>query len=468
MCKDFDFTPNSICCQASLSFRAQSVQCGDAMIARKSKTHNSINFIFLIACLMPISVWAQGGQRDGQRTSRDQAVTLDQAIREALEKNLGLLAERFNISVAEARVIQARLRPNPVLNLGLDYQNAFGETFTLQNGAGPPEWNARIDYLIERGSKRQSRIDVAQNAKEVARLQLLNTTRNLVLDVQNAFLDVQSSKELLQNAKANQEALSEIVRINTLRVNAGDLAKVDEMRSRVAALQSKNAVISAELKLRAAKNHLQTLLGRATISDSFDVSGDIRRDDSVLTLEGLRKQALELRPDLLALRRDQARSLSDIRSQLAQGKVDFTLGTQYHHQYDYIHADSLGFFFSAPLPLFNRNQGEILRATQESRQIETKIRALEFSIASEISGAYDQYSSSKSLLENIEKSMLVEAKEVRRITEYSYKRGEATLLEFLDAQRAFNDTMQNYNDARSDYARSLYLLDSVAGRAGNP
>jgi outer membrane protein, heavy metal efflux system len=397
-----------------------------------------------------------------------QTVTLDQAIREALEKNLGLLAERYNLSVAEARIIQARLRPNPVLSLGLDYQNAFGETFTLLNGAGPPEWNARVDYLFERGGKRQSRIDVAQNAKDVARLQLLNTTRSLVLDVQNAFLDVQSAKESLQNAQANLEALNEIVRINTLRVRAGDLAKVDEMRSRVAALQSRNAAISAELKLRTARAHLQSLLGRGTISDSFDVAGEIRRDESTVGLESLRTQALELRPDLLALRRDEARSLADVRSQIAQGKVDFTFGAQYHRQYDYIHADSLGFFFSAPLPVFNRNQGEIERAYEESRQIETRVKALELSISSEIAAAYEQYSSSKSLLDNIEKNMLVEAKEVRRITEYSYKRGEATLLEFLDAQRAFNDTMQNYNDARSDYARSLYLLDSVSGRGINP
>ena len=64
--------------------------------------------------------------------------------------------------------------------------------------------------------------------------------------------------------------------------------------------------------------------------------------------------------------------------------------------------------------------------------------------------------------------MLSEAREVRQVTEYSYRRGEASLLEFLDATRAFNETMQAYNDARADYARSLYLLDSVSGKAVNP
>jgi cobalt-zinc-cadmium efflux system outer membrane protein len=397
-----------------------------------------------------------------------QIVTLNEAIQEALQKNLSLLAERYNLSVADARVIQARLRPNPVLSLGIDYQNVFRQTFTQQNGAGPPEANARVDYLIERGGKRKDRIEVAQDAKEVARLEFLNTTRGLILDVQNAFLDVQSAKESLGIAEANMNSLDEIAKINADRVRAGDLAKVDEMRSRVAALESKNAVIAAQLKLRAAKTKLQSLIGRVTVSETFDVSGDIRRDDGVAAFGSLQKQAMELRPDLLALRRDEARSLAEIRSQLAQGKVDFTIGTEYHHQYDIVHADSFGFFFSAPLPVFNRNQGEIERAREESRQVETRIRAMQASINNELASAYQEYSSSHSMLENIEHNMLGEAKDVRSITEYSYKRGEATLLEFLDAQRAFNETMQNYNDARTSYARSLYLLDSVSGRTVNP
>jgi cobalt-zinc-cadmium efflux system outer membrane protein len=404
----------------------------------------------------------------GQQQPAPQTVTLSQAIQEALDKNLSLLAERYNLSVADARIIQARLRPNPVLSLGIDYQNVFRQTFTQQNGAGPPEANARVDYLIERGGKRQSRIEVAQDAKDVARLQFLNTTRGLILDVQDAFLDVQSAKESLGIAQGNMKSLDEIARINADRVRAGDLAKVDEMRSRVAALESKNAVIGAQLKLRTAKTKLQSLIGRVNVSDAFDVSGDIRRDDGVVAFDALEKQAMDLRPDLLALRRDQARSLAEIRSQLAQGKVDFTIGTEYHHQYDIVHADSLGFFFSAPLPVFNRNQGEIERAREESRQVEARIRAMQASINSELASAYQEYSSSRSMLENIERNMLGEAKDVRSITEYSYRRGEATLLEFLDAQRAFNETMQNYNDARTDYARSLYLLDSVSGRTVNP
>ncbi len=62
--------------------------------------------------------------------------------------------------------------------------------------------------------------------------------------------------------------------------------------------------------------------------------------------------------------------------------------------------------------------------------------------------------------------MLARAGKVRQTTEYAYRHGQSSLVEFLDAQRAFNDTRQSYNEARAEYARSLYLLDAVSGKAG--
>jgi outer membrane protein, heavy metal efflux system len=85
-----------------------------------------------------------------------------------------------------------------------------------------------------------------------------------------------------------------------------------------------------------------------------------------------------------------------------------------------------------------------------------------------VTSAHQQCVVARDTLESIEREMLSEAREVRDITEYSYRRGEASFLEFLDAQRAFNETMQSYNGARAEYARSLYLLDSSTGRSVNP
>ena len=391
-------------------------------------------------------------------------VTIAQAVQEAVDHNLNLLAERYNLSIADARIVTAKLRPNPVLSAGLDYID-FLHRFNADNSAGPTEYNLRTDFVLERGGKRERRIEVAQDGREVAQLQLLNTTRSLVLDVQNGFIDVLQAKDNLTLARENLAAFQNIVDVNTNRVRAGDLAKVELTRTQVARIQFQSAVRQAESKLRVAINKLQTLMGRPVPSPTFDVEGELRRDNDPVVLETVNSQALELRPDLLALRKDQARSQAEIRSQLAQGKVDYTVGTEFHRQFYNGHGNALGLFFQSPLPVFNKNQGEIERARQEQQQILARIKAAEAGVQDEVRNAWIAYNTSRELLTSIERDLLDQARDVRATMEYSYRRGEASLVEFLDAQRAFNDARQSYNDARADFARSLYTIDSISGKA---
>ena len=391
-------------------------------------------------------------------------VTILQAVQEAVDHNLNLLSERYNISIADARIITARLRPNPVVTGGIDYIDFLGQ-FTPDKNVGPTEYNLRTDFILERGGKRERRIEVAKDAREVAQLQLLNATRSLVLDVQNAFVDVLQANDNLTLARENLAAFQSIVDVNTNRVRAGDLAKVELTRTQVARIQFQSAVRQAESKLRVATNKIQTLMGRAMPSPTFTVEGELRRDTDPVVLETVNAQALELRPDLQALRKDQARSQAEIRNQIAQGKVDLTVSSMFHRQFYNGTSDTLGFFVSAPLPVFNKNQGEIERARQEQRQILARIKAAEAGVQDEVRNAWIAHNTSRELLTSIERDLLDQARDVRATMEYSYRRGEASLVEFLDAQRAFNDARQSYNDARADFARSLYTIDSISGKA---
>jgi cobalt-zinc-cadmium efflux system outer membrane protein len=231
-------------------------------------------------------------------------------------------------------------------------------------------------------------------------------------------------------------------------------------------MQYQTAVRQAELQLRQAKNQLRLLLGRPELLEDFDISGPIRREERPVNLQEVRTHAFSQRPDLLEVRQTQARNQADLRLQLAQGKIDYTAGAEYRRQQAPSGmGNSLGFFFSAPLPVFNRNQGEVARAQQEIAQAATQVRAIEARVGGEVTGAWQLYSTSRELLEDIEKRVLAKAGDVRQTTEYSYRRGEATLVEFLDAQRAFNEVTQSYNEARANYARSLYLIDSVTAQS---
>jgi len=146
------------------------------------------------------------------------------------------------------------------------------------------------------------------------------------------------------------------------------------------------------------------------------------------------------------------------------------LSGEVHHQFQPSPVPAGGFlygaFVSAPLPFFNRNQGEIARAQVEEKQAAARIAAYASQVRNEVDAAYEGYTAARDVVATIEDQMLQRARDVRTTTEYSYRRGEASFVEFLDAVRAFNDTMQSYNAARADFARSLYTLDASAGGAG--
>src|SRR5262245_25028798 len=294
-----------------------------------------------------------------------ETLTLENAIDEAVTNNLNLIAERYNLSVAEAKIITARLRPNPIFTAEGDHLDLLGTHDNNINKAGPPEYSLRTDFVLERGGKRDSRIAVAENNREVVRAQLQNTIRQLTLDVQDAFVDVLQARDNLNLARENLDAFTQIVGVNETRVREGDLAEVELLRTQVAQLQFENSVRQAQLRLATAQSKLRLLIGRKSTDPAFHAVGELRKDTFPVTRESLKEQAMQLRPDLQALVRDQARSAAELRLQVALGKVDYLVGSEVRRQ-DGIagRGNSLGFFFTTTLPVFNRNQGQVERARQ--------------------------------------------------------------------------------------------------------
>jgi len=398
------------------------------------------------------------------QTAQLQPVTIRQAVAEAVDRNLNVLAEKYTIPIAEARIVTARLRPNPVLTVEGDHLDLLGTGYNQENGAGPPEYSIRTDFVFERGEKRQRRIEVAQAAVSTAQLQFLNTVRSVVFDVQSAFVELLQAKADLTLAEETLETFRQTVQINTSRVRSGDLAEVELIRTQVAELQFENTVAQAKLKVDIGRSKLQVLLGRRKVDRLPDATGELRRDEVPVTVDELRQRAFRSRPDYLALQRDVARSQAELRLQLAQGTVDYIVGTEYRRQQGLAGTgNSLGFFFSSGVPVFNRNQGEIERARKEQSQSEARIRAIQATIENEVETAYLQYRTARESLRRVEETMLAKATDVRQITERAYRRGGATFLDFLDAQRAYNDTVQLRNTALAEFARSLYSIDGVTG-----
>lgn len=399
-------------------------------------------------------------------------LSLEDAIQEAIARNLELIAEKTNLAVAQAREISARLRPNPVVTASAQTLNVFGVPYSGDSPLGPNAFTSHIDFPLERGAKRERRMELARAEYSLAELAFRERLRQLVAEVQAAYVDVQLARENLRLDQQTLNSLQKLVAINEARLKAGDLAEVELDRSRVAALQFSANVQESALKLEQAMARLRLALGRKPEEPAEDLEVDepLRSGPLPFAKEAALAAALETRPDLLAQKQSVARSRADLRLQMANARVDYTLGVELTRQWAFgISGNTMGFSFSIPLPVFNRNQGEIARAQRELAQTQARVAAAELAVRTEVEIAYRKCLSYGGLVRQVEAEMLSQARRVLDTTRYSYERGEASLVEFLDAQRAFNEAMQTYNNARANYARSLYELEtvtaaSIAGR----
>lgn len=412
----------------------------------------------MLSCLAATGISAQAKLR---------TLTIEGAVNEAVQHNLALLAERANLSVAEAALVTARLRPNPVLSGGADSLDWLGTGFNDINEAGPPQYSVRIDVPFERGHKRDLRASLADQGKRIAEAQIADAARRLTLEVILASVDVLEAKAKLQLAEDNLQAFERLVQLNERRLTSGAIPQLEVSRSRVAMLQYRGNVRSAQLALTQARLKLVPLLGRKPDEEPVDIDDQLAPPSAAIapSLTILQTVARTSRPDLIAAQREQARTQADLRLQIAQGKVDYVLAAEYRRQQGVNGRGNLfGMFFSVPLPLFNRNQGEIARADAETEKANRFLTALETDVAGQVASAYEEFASSRELLHEIERDLLTPTGEARAATAYAYQAGATSLLDVLDAQRSYNDTMETYYSAQAAYRRARARLTLTVGR----
>jgi cobalt-zinc-cadmium efflux system outer membrane protein len=392
-------------------------------------------------------------------------LTIAQAVDEAIAHNLSLLAERTNLTIADAAMITARLRPNPVLSGSADHLDLLGTGFDATNNGGPPEIAWRVDLPIERGGKRDAWMAVAAAAKSLAEAQLSDAVRVLRQDVTLACIDLRAAQAARALVTDNLRTFEDLARVNRARVTAGAIAPSESMRSEVAMQQFRVTAVRAELDLVTASARLATLLGRIP-GDTIQIADPLHAEAPLAPVDAssLETAAFDARPDLAVLRFTAARTIADLRLQEAMGQVDYTVGTEYRRQQGIAgRSNSLGFFVSTPLPVFNRNQGEIARATAEHTQASQEMAARRAQIAAEVRAASREYETMRGLVATIEHDVMGPASKARETSAYTYRAGAGTLLELLDAQRAFNDTMQSYVDVQAGLRRAVARLNAAVG-----
>ncbi len=388
-------------------------------------------------------------------------VTIDQAIEFAKNNNPTLQASRTLISQNKEQEVTANLRPNPVLSWDAQFLPLFTpDLWSSSYIDTTAQFDLGLGYLFERGRKRQHRLQAAKDLTAVTEAQVADAERTTVESAAQQFITALLARANLEFALQLLDSYQRSVNVSQEQYKAGGLSKVDLLKIQLQTLQFQGDVSAARIARAQALGSLRQLMGFDSVPRDYDVAGNLNYQPLALRMEDLQARALTLRPDLQTAQRSVASANSQIGLAKANAKQDLNVTFDYSH----VNAANVGsFFFNIPLPIFNRNQGEVARNYFVLTQSQLLEKAAEQQVLTDVRNAYELVRNSAEVVDLYNKGYLQQAQEALEITRFSYQHGAASLLDFLDAERSYRATELSYRQALATYMSALEQLRQAVG-----
>jgi cobalt-zinc-cadmium efflux system outer membrane protein len=387
----------------------------------------------------------------------------------AFERSSPALAEaRATEEAARADVDQARLRPNPTLNLGASNLPLETNPPPIGNGPGLAHnvvTSLELEQPLELGGKRSRRVAVASGALAGAGLSRADAVRKARAELRLAFWGAVRARERRVLAEAVRARSAETVRITRARFANQDISALDLDKIELEAAQQENDLADAVANERAAVSALLVLVGPGAPAE-VEVSGELASSAPPLDPDRLAERARSARPDLAAARRAVETAQASVSLAQAQAVPDVTVGLGYVRSRAVQSGDNpqtLGVTVSLPLPLFSRNQGEIAKARVEVSRAQDASRAVEDRIGREVVTAHAHYAAAAEKVARYDGGALSRAERALSVAEKTYRSGDRSLLEFLEAERTFIAVRADYLDTMYELRAARLELEQAVG-----
>jgi cobalt-zinc-cadmium efflux system outer membrane protein len=337
--------------------------------------------------------------------------------------------------------------------------------FTTDTLDSLAQFDVGVGYLFERGGKRKARLNAARDATAVTASQVADAERTLKFNVAQQFINALLAKSNLAFAEQDLNSFQQTVNISQERYRAGDISESDLLKIKIQMLQFQTDVASARVAKAQALVTLRQLLGYDSVPRDYDVAGDLAYEPMALSLTDLEARALKERPDVRAAQQGITAAQSQVALAKANGKQDLDMTLNYTHVSG---ASSTSWFFNIPLPIFNRNQGEIKRTLFAADQAKFSSTSAEEGALADVRNAYEAALSNDEIVKLYTSGYLKQAEDSRDISNYAYKGGAATLLDLLDAERSYRATQLAYRQALATYMLSIEQLRQAVGTRSLP
>ena len=389
-----------------------------------------------------------------------QDLSLKRALVTAKENNLLLKSERLNITQAQADLITAQLKINPVLNN--QSLQLMSSTHMLANSGWYQNVNRQVWWQFTKqfqvAGQRENKIDLAKRNTDIVEKNLVEYERNLFLDVANKWLDIWSIRtqsKIVQEAKSNIDSL---VLINKLRLKNQVITETDLMRAELLANAYSIQQQTFQKEEQSKRLELRNLLGvdkevQVDLSDTFfGISNE--------NLDSLIQYALANRGDYLSIQSTIAAAESNIKLQKSLAIPKPELGFIWNPQNSIPY---FGVFATMPLPIFNKNQGDIQKSIILKEQADAQAIGVQKQISTEIMAAVQRLRSQKENLTHFE-DVLKKSQQILSNVKYAYLKGGTTIIDFLEAERSWLDNQRQYNDILQAYKQNYIQLLFTTGK----
>jgi outer membrane protein, heavy metal efflux system len=402
-------------------------------------------------------------------------LTFDQVITATLLADPKIRAGLESINQANADLRTSSLFPNPTLvadGVLLPLQQ-----WTPDRTGGPPQLDVQLAYPIDwfLFGKRAAAMASANLGVRQSEADYGDLIRQRVRDAAVAFFDVMEAKGLLDVARQDTDNLTKLETATKKAVDAGGRPIVELNRVRLDLLKSQQAQREAESAYAVAKAKLRAFMGRTDADPTFDVRGDLDAplNGGPLPVEQAFALAQDNRPDIQSLRWQVSKAEADVVVEDKKAFPQVTPMFGYTRQFQGAalgmpDADSWDVTVTATLPVFDRNQGNRMKAQSVAAQNRLNLQAGTVDLRAEIEQVVQEFQTAHQNAIAIAQEQLKLAADVRDSITKAYEVGGRALIEVLDAQRNYRETYRLYISSRANYWRSLYQFSAAIGKQVMP
>ncbi|NCB06586.1 MAG: TolC family protein [Bacteroidia bacterium] len=422
---------------------------------------NPINSIIICLGFLIVS----GGEIYSQISENENhpQVMLPEYLSKVANSNLSYLAEQFNLSITEAQLKSAKVFNDP--ELSVSYSN--NEDWKIEMGKSI---ETGLSYDINLGNKRRAGINLAKSQFDLSRLELDEFFRNLKANASFVFFEALKNKKLYELKENTYSMMHNLATSDSIRFSSGEITKIDAMQSALEAKSQMNELLEARKDYQNSLVILALMQGEKPTGLLKIPTGDFSFSDSIAYLPELIKNALENRAAIMIAVKNNEISERSLQLIKAERVPVIRLEAGYAHNYIVRNeiapapaCNSYSAGISVPLKFSVINKGTIEAAKFDIEKNKISLQEVELEISSEVAQAYNNFISQNDKMQHYNKGLIDDAKQILEGRIYSYKRGENSLIEVINAQKTFNELQQDYYETMFGYASSIIELERVSG-----